>query len=234
MSSNAPEIDSEVQRVWYGPVNRIGRVTLVVAMALSFLPFLYLLVVYDAMPPLAAVGMGVFNVAAAFVAGWVVEPISYFPALGTAGTYMGILAGSIGQMRVPAALVAKNVAGTAENSQEAEIVATCGIAGSVFMNCIATTVTALAGAFIVASLPQYVLSALSAYILPAIFGAVLAMFTTKGRLQITIPVTVIAILLNYLAAIGVMPTLIARFLMPICVVIGVIVARVEYRMGIAK
>ncbi len=234
MSNTASEVDSEVQAVWYTPVNRIGRVTLVVAMGLSFLPFLYLLVVYNAMPPAAAIGMGVFNVAAAFVAGWIVEPISYFPALGTAGTYMGILAGSIGQMRVPAALVAKNVAGTAENTQEAEIVGTCGIAGSVFMNCIATTVTAVAGAFIVASLPQFVLAALSAYILPAIYGAVLAMFTTKGKIQITIPVAIIAIILNYMAVGGMLGTLIPRFLMPICVVLGVVVARIEYKMGVAK
>ena len=228
------DIDNEVQKAWYTPVNRIGRITLIIAMALSFLPFLYLLVVYNAMPPMAAVAMGVFNVGAAFIAGWVVEPISYFPALGTAGTYMGILAGSIGQMRVPAALVAKNVANVEENTQEAEVVATCGIAGSVFMNCIITTVTAIAGAFIVANLPNSVLAALSSYILPAIFGAVLAMFTTKGKLQITIPVLIFALAVNWLAVAGLMPSLIAKFLMPICVVAGVIVARIEYKMGIAK
>lgn len=226
--------EEELQTAWYKPVNRIGRVTHIVAMALSFLPFLYLAVVYKAIPPMEAVGIGVFNVAAAFVAGWVVEPISYFPALGTAGTYMGILAGSIGQMRVPAALVAKNVANTAENTQEAEIVGTCGIAGSVFMNCIITTITAIAGAVIVANLPASVLAALSAYILPAIFGAVLAMFTTKGKLQITLPVVAIALILNYMASRGMLPGTVAKFLMPICVVIGVIVARIEYKMGIAK
>ena len=229
-----PAEGADVQAAWFRPVNRIGRITLVIAMGLSFLPFLYLLVVYQAMPPLAAVGLGVFNVAAAFVAGWVAEPISYFPALGTAGTYMGILAGSIGQMRVPSALVAKNVANVKDNTQEAEIVATCGIAGSVFMNCIITTVTAIAGAIIVEHLPKVVLAALSAYILPAIFGAVLAMFTTKGKFQITLPVLVFALTVNYLASIGMIPSLIAKFLMPICVAAGIVVARIEYKMGIAK
>jgi hypothetical protein len=230
MSNN----NTDLQTVWYNPVNKLGRFTVVVAMGLSFLPFLYVMVVYNAVPPMAAVGLGIFNVSAAFAAAWIVEPLSYFPALGTAGTYMGILAGSIGQMRVPAALVAKNVAGTEENTQEAEIVGTCGIAGSVYMNCICTTLTALAGAFIDSALPEFILAALSAYILPAIFGAVLAMFTTKGKLQITIPVTIIALLLGYMSTVGALPVIVVRFLMPICVIVGIVVARIEYKMGIAK
>ena len=130
---------------WYRPVNRIGQMTLVVSMFLSFLPFLYIVIRYQVMPPTEAIMLGVFNISSAFAAAWIVEPISYFPALGTAGSYMGILAGSIGQMRVPAAIIAKEVAGVEENTPEAEIIATCGIAGSVFMNCIITTLTALAG-----------------------------------------------------------------------------------------
>lgn len=225
---------SDVQVRWFKPVNQIGQFTMIVGMALSFLPFLYVAITYNAWPPLAAVGVAVFNVAAAFGAAWIVEPVSYFPALGTAGSYMGILAGSIGQMRVPAALVAKEVAGVEENTQEAEIVATCGIAGSVIMNCVITTLTAVAGAVIIAMLPEVVLKVMAAYILPAIFGAVLAMFSSKGKIQITIPVLLLALLLVYLTTQKVLPPSVGKFGMPITVVIGLIIARIEYKMGIAK
>lgn len=223
-----------IQERWLNPVNKLGRFTLVVAMFLSFLPFLYLVVRFNAMPPLTAIGLGIFNVGSAFIAGWIVEPISYFPALGTAGTYMGILAGSIGQMRVPSALVAKSVAGVAENTQEAEIVGTCGIAGSVLMNCLFTTLTAMAGSIVIAILPAVVLSALSAYVLPALFGAVLAMFTTKGKLPIAAMVLVIAVIINYTSKVGILPSTVGKFAMPLCVIFGVLIARVGYKMGWAR
>lgn len=224
----------DVEKRWFAPVNRIGQFTLTIAMILSFLPFIYVALRYNVMPPSGAIAVGIFNVSSAFVVAWIVEPISYFPALGTAGSYMGILAGSIGQMRVPAALVAKEVAGVEENTQEAEIIATCGIAGSVFMNIIITTLTALAGAVIISFLPEIVLRVMSAYILPAIFGAVLAMFTTKGKIQITIPVVILTLGINYLVKIGAMPSLLSKFTMLICVIIGIVVARIEYKQGWAK
>lgn len=238
MNSNKGQSGSGAQNDlrtrWFIPVNRLGQFTLIVAMFLSFLPFVYLVLRFKIMPPMAALALGVFNVASAYVAAWVVEPISYFPALGTAGTYMSFLAGSIGQMRVPAALVAKEVAGVEENTQEAEIIATCGIAGSVFMNCIITTLTAIAGAFIIAALPEVVLKVMSAYILPAIFGAVLAMFTTKGKIQITVPVVLLALLINYMATQGMLPSIISKLIMLISVILGVLIARIEYKLGWAK
>jgi hypothetical protein len=173
------------------------------------------------------------GVSAAFVAGWIMEPISYFPALGTAGTYMGILAGSIGQMRVPSAIVAKSVAGVAEITQEAEIVGTCGVAGSIFLNTAVTTLTALGGSVIIAALPKVVLDTLAAYVLPAMFGAVLAMFTGPGRLQMTLPTLLISVGLNIGVKYQVIP-IPAWSLMILTVVIGVVVGRVCYKLKLAS
>ena len=231
ISGNKQSDDINVR--WYRPVNRIGQMTLVVSMFLSFLPFLYIVIRYQVMPPTEAILVGVFNISSAFAAAWIVEPISYFPALGTAGSYMGILAGSIGQMRVPAAIIAKEVAGVEENTPEAEIIATCGIAGSVFMNCIITTLTALAGTVVIAMLPPIVLAVMSAYILPGIFGAVLAMFTTKGKTPITLIAALLALGLNAMIVAGWVAPL-AKFSMPLCVLMGIVVARVGYKQGWAK
>jgi hypothetical protein len=222
-----------VEERWFRPVNRLGRITETIAMAASFFPFLYLYLTYREFPPLSTFFAALGGVSAAFVAGWIVEPISYFPSLGTAGTYMGILAGSIGQMRVPSAIVAKNVAGVEENTQEAEIVGTCGVAGSIILKPAVTTLTALGGSVIIAALPKVVLSTLSAYVLPSMFGAVLAMFTGPGRLQMTIPTIVISVALNLAVKYGIIP-IPAWSLMILTVVIGIVVGRVCYKLKLAS
>lgn len=227
------EQSSDPKTRWFKPVNRLGRTTEIIAIIASFFPFIYLCVVYGQIPDGASFGSAIGMLVSAYVVSWIVEPISYFPALGTAGTYMGILAGSMAQMRVPAALVAKRVAGVEDNTQEAEIIGTCGIAGSVYMNIIILTLTLVFGNIIIAALPQAVLDAMSKYVLPAIFGAILAMFTTKGKLQITVPVFALSILFYYLATVGFIPIPIP-FLLIISVVLGVIVARIEYKLGWAK
>jgi hypothetical protein len=222
-----------VEERWFKPVNRLGRITETMAMVASFFPFLYLYLVYRQFPPMTTFFAALGGVSAAFVAGWIMEPISYFPALGTAGTYMGILAGSIGQMRVPSAIVAKSVAGVAENTQEAEIVGTCGVAGSIFLNTAVTTLTALGGSVIIAALPKVVLDTLAAYVLPAMFGAVLAMFTGPGRLQMTLPTLLISVGLNLAVKYQVIP-IPAWSLMILTVVIGVLVGRVCYKLKLAS
>jgi hypothetical protein len=232
MSDTTQTIDSVEER-WLRPVNRLGRITQSCAIVASFFPFFYLYLSYGEMPPIATVLAGMGSVASAFVAGWIMEPISYFPALGTAGTYMGILAGSIGQMRVPAALVAKSVAEVQENTQEAEIVATCGIAGSIYMNIFILTLTAIGGSVIISVLPPVILNVLAAYVLPSMFGAVLAMFGGKGRIQIAIPVLLLSALLNLSIQKKWIP-IPAWSTMIVTVVIGVLVARICYKMGWAK
>lgn len=226
-------MNNDVKNRWFKPVNHVGRITGTLAILMCFLPFLYLYLTYRQMPETSVVLTAIGTMTSVYFVSWIVEPISYFPALGTAGTYMGILAGSMAQMRVPAALVAKRVAGVDENTQEAEIVGTCGIAGSIFMNAFILTLTAIVGSVIIPMLPQVVLAALSAYVLPTIFGAILAMFTTKGKLPITIPTLLLAVAMALLVGKGIIP-LPPALLIPISVVMGVLIGRFEYKKGWAK
>lgn len=222
------QVQMDVKQRWFKPVNRIGRYTMIAAMLASFAPFLYLYITYRELPTVDIIFAGYVGVLSSFLAGYIVEPISFYSSLGTAPNYMAFLAGSIGQMRVPAAIVAKRVAGVEDDTQEAEIVATCGVAGSVFLNLLVLVLTALAGTIIIRILPEVVLSALSAYILPAIFGAVLAMNSTKSRLKITIPVLILSFLLNMGVKKGILP-LPGWSLIVICVVVGIFVARFMYK-----
>ena len=222
-------MNENLKERWFKPVNRLGITTEIIAIITSYFPFLYLFFTYRQVPELSVFFAGMGTIASAYIVGWVVEPISYFPALGTAGTYMGMLAGSSAQMRVPAAMIAKSVAGVQDETQEAEIVATCGIAGSIYMNLIILFLTAVFGSAIISILPESVLNAMAAYVLPSIFGALIAMFTTKGRLKLTFPIFAVAALLMS----GVLP-LPSWTLTILCVVAGVVVARVDYKLGWLK
>lgn len=218
---------------WNTSVNKIGRLTLIFAILLSYGPFLYLAVVHNVIPPIDVKIVGIFGIIAAFGVVWVVEPVSFFPVLGTAGTYMAFLAGSIGQMRVPAAKVAKDVAEVDDNTQEAEIVAICGIAGSIYLNLVVVLATALAGTLILAAMPEVVINAITTYILAAIFGAVLAMMA-KGRFVIAVPVFLFAVAFNFVASLGILPLFIAQLGMLFSVLFGIGTARVFYKRGIVK
>ena len=173
-----------VKERWYKPVNRLGRITTWGAIVCSFFPALYLYAQYGQFPDGATVLVGCISIWSFCGVYYVMEPISYFSALGTAGSYMGILAGSIGQMRVPAALVAKATLETKDGTQEAEIVGTAGIAGSVFTNTLITTLTAVIGTWLLSVFPPVITKNMSGYVLPGIYGAVGAMLATNMKLFI--------------------------------------------------
>jgi len=224
---------NDVKKHWDNPVNTIGRITVFVGLLLCFAPFLYLVIAYDAMPSWEAILMGFLGVASAFGVVWFVEPVAFFPVLGTAGTYMSFLAGAIGQQRIPAAQIAKNVADVDPNSHEAELVAVCGIAGSVFFNVSLMTVAAVAGTFILAVLPDIIMNAITTYILPVIFGAVLAMFA-KGRMKLLAPIMVFVILVQMANSAGMVPVMVGRFIMLFSVIFGIAAARFMYTKGMVK
>lgn len=233
----------EIQKYWFRPVNRLGRISLILVMIACYVPFLYLYLKYRQFPQIDAVIVGVMSALMAFGPAWFIEPVSYFPALGTAGSYIGILAGSIGQMRVPSAIVAKSVAEVEEGSQEAEVVATAGIIGSVFTNIAILVLTVIIGAQIIAVLPKNIMSALSAYVLPSIMGAVLAMFSSGSKIKMGLVILFLGLLLAWIvgsalaaaAAAGIkLPSWLTLMQMPVCILIGIGISRLQYARDKAK
>ena len=118
-------------------------------------------------------------VASMFAIYSVVEPICYFPILGLPGTYMSFLSGNIGNMRVPCAVVAQESLGVEPGTKKAELIATLGIAGSIFTNTIMVTIAAIGGAALMSVFPPVFLTAFK-YVSSAIFGAMFAMFASKN------------------------------------------------------
>lgn len=170
----------EYEREFSRPVHKIGRITNLVAAALMFLPSIWLYLQYGVFPPTDAILVGMGLALTYAVPFWIIEPIAYYPTLGDAATYMSFLAGNISNMRLPCAAVAQEVAGVEEGSHKGELVATVGIAISVWISIIAVFIGAVATGWIVSIFPEWWQVAFKTYLLPAVFGAVFGQFALRG------------------------------------------------------
>jgi len=175
------DIDPAVYEAEFSrPIHKIGRLTNLVAAALMFLPSIWLYLQYGVFPPTEAIIVGMGLALTYAVPFWIIEPISYYPTLGDAATYMSFLAGNISNMRLPCAAVAQEVAGVEEGSRKGELVATVGIGISVWLSIIAVLIGAVATGLIVKVFPEWWQVAFKTYLLPAVFGAVFGQFALRG------------------------------------------------------
>jgi hypothetical protein len=213
--------DQDFQNTFIRPVIRIGIITLLAAWVGNFLPCLYLYLRYGIVPPGGMILKIWVMVASVYGAFYIVEPISYYAILGLSGTYMSFLAGNISNLRLPCSAMAQEATGVEAGSQEAEVISTLGIAGSVIVNTIGVTLTAVIGAALLGFFPPFVKKAF-AYILPAVFGAVFAQFAIKypvvGLMAIPIP----------LVLLGVIKILPIWVVIPACVFGTIALARLYY------
>ena len=154
---------------------RYGKATGWLAVLLSFGPALVLAAIYGIVPPTTAIITAFIAMASAVGVNWFVEPISYFPIIGVAGTYMAFISGNISNLRIPAAAVAQRIAGVEPGTPEGNIVATLGMAVSVLVNTLILAIGVLAGSTILARLPANIIEAFN-YLLPSLFGAIFVQF----------------------------------------------------------
>lgn len=171
---NNEQVNSSTYETEYIPsIIRFGRATNLLGVVLAFLPALVLTFVYKLHPPIGAVIAGFIMQASVSGVFWFVEPISYSPVLGIAGTYMSFLSGNIGNLRLPASVAALQAAKEEAGTERGSIIATIGIAVSIIVNVLMLTAGVILDSSILGALPPSVVAALN-NILPALFGAMLA------------------------------------------------------------
>lgn len=158
----------------------IGRLTLLIAMVVCTFPALYLSFVLGAFPGVGPIMTGFLAIVAFVGVVWVVEPISYFPVLGVCGSYMSFLSGNIGNMRMPVVISCQSAVGAEAGSRKAEVAAVIGIAVSVLVNLVFLIALVLIGGRLIEILPAPAAEAVKAYTLPALYGAVLVLFTRSA------------------------------------------------------
>lgn len=155
-------------------VHRIGRGTMVVGLILTFLPVLYFVFVKGYQAPLSAYASVTIAIASGCFGMWISEPLSYWPVLGSAGTYMGYLSGNVSGMRFPVAMSLQSTLDADINTPKGQIVTIIGVAVSVFANIVLLLIFVLAGQAIVAVLPEAVIDSFS-FVTVGVFACLLMM-----------------------------------------------------------
>lgn len=198
------EKNTEYSSVYLPYIIRWGKITNWLGILLAFGPAIALAAFYGLVPPMSAVLTGFVSIAGAVGVLWFIEPISYFPIVGVAGTYMAFLTGNISNLRIPAAAVAQKVAGVEPGTDEGAIIATLGMSVSVIVNIVILFIGVLAGTQLLAILPESVLNAFN-YLLPALFGALFVQFAVaKPKLA---PIALgIGLVLSYMVNQGFFPS----------------------------
>ncbi|MBB6450782.1 putative membrane protein [Geomicrobium halophilum] len=158
-----------------------GRLTLIGMIIATLMAPFYLSFVLGAHPGWETIIAGLIGYAAFIGVMWVLEPITYYPTLGIAGTYMAFMQGNVANLCLPCSASAQSAVNAETGSRKAEIAGTIGIAVACLVNISAIVVVILSGAYIVSILPPAVEAAFN-FVLPAIFGAILGQFAYKTPL----------------------------------------------------
>ncbi|MDC3413989.1 small-conductance mechanosensitive channel [Aquibacillus sp. 3ASR75-11] len=158
-----------------------GRLTIWAVIVLTLAVPLYLSFVLGFHPGWSTIISGFAAYASIVMFVWVLEPISYYPVLGVSGTYLAFLTGNIGNMCLPCASIAQNVVGAEPGTKKGEITASLAIATASIVNIVMLLIAILAGSYFISLMPESVVSNFR-FVLPAIFGAVIAQFAIKKPL----------------------------------------------------
>jgi hypothetical protein len=150
----------------------IGRTTMAIACVASFLPVIFFFFIKGYQLPAASYISVIVAISSIGIGMWLTEPLVYWPALGSAGTYMAYLSGNVGAMRFPVALSVQSSSGADINSPKGQVATVVGIAVSVFVNLVILLAIVLAGSWLLSILPGPVLAAF-ALVMPCLLGCML-------------------------------------------------------------
>ena len=202
---------------------RSGQIALIMCIIANFIPGIYLWVAHGIMPSLQDILQIWLLAAGAYAVSWIVQPIAYFGAIGTAGTYLSWVVGSVVDIRLPAALMAQKMADVDPNSEEGACISTMAIAVSVFVSVGMITLFTIIGVQIIPYFPPFITGSFD-YILPALFGAVYINLAKKN-MRMGIGTLAVAIVLLIAMSFTSVPGALVNLLV---VILGMVVARVVY------
>lgn len=204
---------------------KIGTITLIAGIIANFSPVIYLWLAYGEIPPFQDI-LKIWTVAiVTFGVSWVVQPITFFSMLGTSGSYIGWLAGSVADIRCPAVTMAQKVTGYEAGTPEGDVMSTLGLTASVMVSVTMITIFTIIGAQVISILPPFIKESFKV-ILPAVFGAVYVELARK-HLKMGLATIILALVISYIGPkVG-----IPGWLVNIAIIAaGIVSARVIYKM----
>ena len=202
---------------------RLGTITTALAIITNFFPVIYLYFRTGIAPGVDSMKLFA-TLAAVYAAAWITMPITYFPVLGTGGSYVGWIAGSVSDIRLPAARMCQKISGYEEGTLEGDIASIMGITASVFVSITIVSIFAIIGASLVPLLPEFVTDSF-VYIIPAVFSAIFIDVASKDYLLAGILFTTGILIVVFLPLLG-----FPRWsLMPITIILGGFIAYLKFK-----
>ena len=149
---------------------------------------------YNAWPPLTDVLRGLMGVAPVFWTVGVIEVFTYAPMLGTGGTYLAFVTGSLSSLKVPCVLNALDAAGVKPGTEEGEALSTIAVATSSLVTTLVIALGVFGIGFLQPILESPVLAPAFDNIMPALMGSLaLVYFSKNWKLALTPLICMIAL-----------------------------------------
>ena len=128
--------EQEVIQGFRSSAKTLGFIFVTIALVCNFVPAIYVSTITGQFPSVSQLLQLWLAAAAAFGVGYIVQPVSFFPIVNMAGTFMCWIAGNVGEVRAPAANMAQKVTNCEQGTPKAEIMSCIGICASVFVTVI--------------------------------------------------------------------------------------------------
>jgi len=154
----------------------------------------------------------------------IVEPISYYPILGRSAMYQAFMIGNIANKLLPAAIIAQTDLGEKPGTRRAELIAGAAIIGAAMVHIVTLIIfVGLLGTWLLALLPESMITVARLYILAAVFGAVtIQTVVSMKNLRTTLIAAVVAAAVVF-GLVKVAPAL-TNFTTAISVVLVIVIA----------
>ncbi len=202
----------------------IGRISLLVAIALFISYPLATSLIFGAYPDMTVVLKGLLAIVPIYWTVGAIEAFTFGPMLGT-GAYLGFVTGNLSAMKVPVSLMAIELTEVKANSEAGDVVATIAIAICSIVTVLIIILGMVLISFIQPILSSPILAPAFENILPALFGALGVFFMAK-RIKIAIfPIVFMTVLFLALPQLSSAVSL----LVPLSAALTVGIARILYK-----
>ncbi len=172
-------------RTYQEETHILGKLWTAAAILLFITVPLAISVRYAAWPPLQDVLKGLLGVAPVFWTVGVIEVFTYAPMLGTGGTYLAFVTGSLSTLKVPCVLNALDAADIKPGTQEGEVLSTIAVATSSLVTTLVIALGVFCIRFLQPVLESPVLKPAFDNIMPALMGSLgLVYFSKNWKLSI--------------------------------------------------
>ena len=180
--------------------SRWGRITMLIGLFLSLAAPGYLVFFSGLDIPISGVLTAFGALAAVFGVIWIVEPLTYFPILGSAAMYQAFMIGNISNKLLPAAIVAQSSINAKPGTRRGDLAAVMAIGGAATVHLTSLLVfVGLLGTWLVSLVPAEVIEVARLYILPSLMGAVLVQaIVSMRRLRSTVIAVSLALLFQFI------------------------------------